>query len=112
MKPNSNTGRDPTTTIHIGRAEALEKRVALMEAQFDQIADVILDLREALAKKKSNGKKPNGNCFPYVSPEKHRLKSVWPKLLLLSNQADFNRWPEDYELVLVTPDIQESHLTY
>ena len=76
MKLDSNSGRDPTSTIHIGRAEALEKRVALIEAQFDQIADVILDLREALAKKKSNGKKPNGNCFPYVSAEKHRPKSI------------------------------------
>lgn len=57
MKLDSTTGRNTTRTIHIGRAEALEKRVALIEAQFDQIANVILDIQDALTKRKSKGKK-------------------------------------------------------
>lgn len=57
MKLDSTTGRNTTRTIHIGRAEALEKRVALIEAQFDQIANVILDIQDALTKRKSKGEK-------------------------------------------------------
>ena len=63
MKLDSNTGRDTNTIIHIGRAEALEKRVAQIENQFDQIAGVILDLKKALAKKKSKGKNGRGDYF-------------------------------------------------